>query len=296
MRQEITNAPRNKENPMARQRTSTATTIAFANHKGGCGKTTAVGNLGAALAEMGERVLLIDADPQANLSELFGLGDAYAPGTRLEDALVASGRRAPAPWTQRPDEHGQLVQLACGVQLMPCTEELAQGVMDHEADDGFEYRLRQLVDAYRPDYDYILIDTPPGIQPLTSMAMLAADWVLVPARPADFDITGAVKVADFIEARISVFNPALGILGVLVCQTDRRWRIGQEAREALAAAGVTQLPHEIPFATRVGAAPRYAMPTLALEPDSRVAAAYRQVASDLADRLAPRGRLSAVPA
>lgn len=155
--------------------------------------------------------------------------------------------------------------------------------------------MRDLVAAYRPDYDYILIDTPPGIQPLTSMAMLAADYVLVPARPADFDITGAVKVADFIDTHIADYNPQLRVLGVLVCQTDRRWRIGQKARDALVEADVEKLEHEIPFAIRVGAAPRYAMPTIALEPDSRVAAAYRLVAQDLTSRLAST-HLIAVPA
>ena len=86
-----------------------------------------------------------------------------------------------------------------------------------------------------------------------------------------------------IETRINEHNPALRVVGVLVCQVDRRWRIGQEAREALADAGVSKLAHEIPAAVRVGAAPRYAMPTISLEPDSRVAAAFRQAADELVD-------------
>lgn len=283
---------------MTRTKTKTqpvASVIAFANHKGGCGKTTAVGNLGAALAEMGERLLLIDADPQANLSELYGVGDEMLPGTRLEDALVNGASEAPAPWTERPDEDGTIIELSCGVHLLPCTEELAGTVIDHDAEVDFEYRLRELVEAYRPDYDFVLIDTPPGIQPLTSMAMLAADWVMVPARPADFDVGGAVKIADFIEARITEFNPKLRVLGVLVCQTDRRWALGRETREALETAGVQKLRHDVPFAIRVGAAPRYGMPTLALEPDSRVAAAYRLVARDLVDVLSPTNAVT-VPA
>ena len=272
-----------------------ARVFAFANHKGGCGKTTAVGNLGAALSEMGERVLLIDADPQANLSELFGVGDEQQPGTRLEDALISQRSQPPAPWTQRTDDDGHVIALACDVHLLPCTDELSQTVMDHQAQPGFEFRLRKLVDAYRADYDFILIDTPPGIQPLTSMAMLAADWILVPARPADFDVGGAVKVADIVERHMTELNPKLKVLGVLVCQTDRRWTIGRETSQALTAAGVMKLRHEVPFAIRVGSAPRYGMPTLALEPDSRVAAAYRLIAQDIADVLSP-SRLKAVPA
>lgn len=269
--------------------------IAFANHKGGCGKTTAVGNLGGALGEMGERVLLIDADPQANLSELFGISDERALGTRLEDALIVRRSQPPTLWSERIDEDGAHTALACGVRMLPCSEELAQTVADHTAEPDFAYRLRDLVERYRAEFDWILIDTPPGIQPLTSMAMLAADWVLVPARPADFDVGGAVKVADFIETHIAELNPALAIVGVLVCQTDRRWTIGRETSQALAEAHVTKLAHEIPFAIRVGSAPRYAMPTIALEPDSRVAAAYRHAAQELADALTPN-RLMAVSA
>lgn len=266
-------------------RDQTAKVVCFANHKGGCGKTTAVGNIGAALAEVGERTLLIDADPQANLSELFGLDDPLAPGPRLEDALVSDAGRPPEPWTTQTAEDGTTQPLAFGLSVLPCTEELADTVLDRGVQQGFEYRLRDLVAAYAPHYDWILIDTPPGIQALTTMAMLASTHVLVPARPADFDIGGAIKVADYIDAQIAEYNPALEILGVLLSQTDRRWALGREAREALQDAGIVKLPHEIPFAIRVGAAPRYGMPTLALDPDSRVAAAYRNVAGDIMTRL-----------
>lgn len=274
----ITRTPRRRAARRAADPTGAALCIAFANHKGGCGKTTAVGNLGAALAEMGERVLLIDADPQANLSELFGLGDPMVPGPRLEDALTAPADQPPAAWAARVDDLGQVIELPHGLHLLPCTEELSETVMEHEVREGFEGRLSELVAAYRADYDYILIDTPPGIQPLTTMAMLAADRVLIPARPADFDITGAVKLADFIDERIREYNPGLQVLGVLISQTDSRWKLGREAAQALGQAGLTKLFHEIPFAVRVGTAPRHSQPTVALEPDSRVAYAYRQTA------------------
>src|SRR3954466_1623363 len=103
-----------------------AQVIVFANHKGGCAKTTSTANIGVALASrpVAKRVLLIDADPQANLSELFGCDDQPLPGVRLEDALARPSGEPPAPWTQRPNADGALEPIPGGVDLLPCAEQL----------------------------------------------------------------------------------------------------------------------------------------------------------------------------
>lgn len=260
-----------------------AQVIVLANHKGGCGKTTATGNIGAGLAQMGKRVLLIDADPQANLSQLFGIDDPAVIGARLEDALDRDDfTQAPEPWRARMGEDGLGHELAAGVHMLPCTRDLADVVSARMAQDGFEQALAQLCAIYAPDYDFILIDTPPGVGALSSQALLAARWVIVPSKPADFDVGGAIELADLIEQEIKDFNPQIELLGVLIGQVDRRWRLTRETREVLEQAEIRRLAVEIPNAVRVGSAPRYAAPTIVLEPDSRVATAYRQVATMLA--------------
>ncbi|MDQ3740120.1 MAG: ParA family protein, partial [Actinomycetota bacterium] len=137
--------------------TKRATTLVFANHKGGCGKTTSTANLAVALAARGRRVLVIDADPQANLSEAFGV-IAELAGPRLEDAL--------AP----PPARDVIWDAPAGVDLIPCSAQLEAVASEHADDPSFATRLRELVDALSPSYDAIVIDTPPGLGPLSSMA------------------------------------------------------------------------------------------------------------------------------
>ena len=267
-----------------------ATVIAFANDKGGVAKTTSVANVGAGLALRGRRVLLIDADPQGNLSELFGADDVGQPGVRLEDVLSTGLVRTAAPWSTRLDpETGRQVQLAAGVDLLPCTEDLAAVVDELSVTEAGAFGLRDVVALYDAEYDYVIIDTPPGAGALkfSTLALLAADWVIVPARPADFDVGGAVKICDRIDSELSQFNPTLRMLGVLITQVDRRWTLGWDTRRQLKADGIRRLNVEIPFMVRVARAPRYAAPTVVLEPDSRVGRAYIHLARDLDHALGP---------
>jgi chromosome partitioning protein len=249
----------------------TATVLTFANHKGGCAKTTSVANLGAALAERGHRVLLVDADPQANLGEAFGISPT-ARIQRLEDRLITDDA-----------DPGDAILLARpgNVDVLPCSAHLEAAVTAHTHHPEFAYRLRDLLQQVVPYYDTIIIDTPPGLGPLSSMAMLASDWVIVPARPADFDVTGAIKIAHLIGGDLRAANPDLRLLGVLITQSDKRWILTADTRDALDRAGVRRLRTEIPIRVSVGSAPRYGAPIFVLKPDGMVAHAYRMLAADL---------------
>ncbi len=255
-----------------------ARVIAFVNQKGGVTKTTSVANTGAALAELGHQVLVVDADPQANLTESFGAEEAL--GTKLEDVLAGAHRRRP-PKVLAGATPAAPDGVPGGVDLLPCTAELADVAAELPKHRGYELRLREVLDGLRDSYDYVLIDTPPGLGILSGMALLAADQVIVPCRPADLDVGGAAKVYDLVEEAVGELNPGLEVLGVLVAQTQRRWVLRRDTHESVTEQGMTVLPVEIPFSVRVGAAARYGAPTFVLEPDGRVAHAYRALAEHL---------------
>lgn len=253
--------------------------IVLANHKGGVTKTTSTANLGACLAEAGRRVLLIDGDPQANLSEVFGWSEEL-PGVRLEDLLEhpeSAGRYEPEV-ALRADAWAR-VGWRERLRLIPCTDALADVAADLPGNTGpgWERRLAEVISPLRSRFDVVLLDTPPGLGSLSGMAMLAADGLLIPARPADLDVRGAGKLYDLVESSI----PGLRILGVLLAATDERWRVARDASAQMAAEQIRALPVQIPRAIRVASAPRYQAPTVVLEPDCRVSHAYRRLAAHL---------------
>jgi chromosome partitioning protein len=262
---------------------SAAFVIVLANHKGGVTKTTSTANLGAMLAEAGRRVLIVDCDPQANLSEAFGWGEEL-PGERLEDLLAhpdAAARYTP-PTALQPDVAAGL-EWREQLRILPCTDALADVAADlpAAAGDGYETRLRQILEPLRSAFDFILLDTPPGLGNLSGMAVLAADGLLIPALAADLDVRGAGKLYDLVEGEV----PGLRILGVLIAASERRWRVTRDAAARMDADEMRVLPVQIPRAVRVASAPRYRAPTAVLEPDSMVSHAYRQLARHLLKEL-----------
>ncbi len=149
------------------------------------------------LAERGQRVLVVDCDPQANLSEAFGWREELV-GERLEDLLadpVAAARfRPPVALLAEVVPVPAWREL---LRIIPCTDALADVAADLPSfvGDGYESQLKLVLDAQRPAFDYIiLLDTPPGLGNLSGMAILAADELLIPALAADLDVRGAGKL------------------------------------------------------------------------------------------------------
>jgi chromosome partitioning protein len=195
--------------------------IAVANQKGGVGKTTTTANLGASLAELSRRVLLVDMDPQGNLTAAFGL-EKQAERT-IADALL--DRHCPLPIVSA--NHAQ-----AGLDLVPSAIPLAGAEAALMNKLGRELRLRDQLATVEDAYDFILIDTPPALGLLTINALVAANAVVVPTEARFFSLQGLQMLQESIE-EITYLNPRLAMLGILLSKLDRRLREERAVAEYL---------------------------------------------------------------
>ncbi|MEL6914350.1 MAG: AAA family ATPase [Pseudomonadota bacterium] len=250
-----------------------ARVIAISNQKGGVGKTTTTINLGAALAQAGCRVLLIDLDPQGNASTGLGLlpedRDATAYDVLLEDVPLTD-----VIWRSE----------VANLDLVPGTVDLSSADIELIST---EKRSHLLADALKPlqasdRYDYILIDCPPSLNLLTVNAMVAADSVLVPLQSEFFALEGLSQLMLTIREIRTTANPKLRIEGVVLTMFDGRNNLSQQveadARENL---GDLVFRTIVPRNVRLSEAPSFAMPVLQYDPTSSGAKAYRALASEM---------------
>jgi chromosome partitioning protein len=206
--------------------------ITVANQKGGVGKTTTTMNLGVALAKAGKRVLLVDSDPQANLTSYLGVqpGSESFPSLRTLDEIYLA---------KRPLDKAALREFitptSSGVDLIGSSKDLSgvEYYLFNRTDK--ELALARFFAAIRADYDFIFIDTPPSLNLLTLNALCASDRILIPVQPEFFSLEGIVKIRSAIEDVRSRWNPRLEILGVLATQVSPRRKLTGEVLEILKA-------------------------------------------------------------
>ena len=254
----------------------TARALAVANQKGGVGKTTTAINLAAALAMTGRRVLLIDMDPQSNLTSGVGLKGQSAPGGTVYQALTGEFKDAAAfVLPTRVDNMG----------IVPADRNLTGAEIELVSLPNRERRLRALVHSLRDRFDYVFIDTPPSLGLLTLNALVAADAVLIPLTCEYFALEGIADLVATLRRIRGALNPGLDISGVLLTMYDERTNLGQQvARDIRAFFQERVFDTVIPRNIRLGEAPSHGIPAIVYDAKSRGAEAYVTLAKELIAR------------
>jgi len=252
----------------------------IANQKGGVGKTTTTVNLAAGLAKVGQRVLMVDLDPQGNATMGSGV-DKRKLELSVYDVLLES-----ASIVEARVQSSKLQDAGCSYDILGANRELAGAEVEMVELERREKRLRQALSAVAQDYDFILIDCPPSLSMLTLNGLCCAHGVIVPMQCEYFALEGLADLVNTIKQVHANLNKELAIIGLLRVMFDSRITLQQQVSEQLKARFVDKVFNTvIPRNVRLAEAPSYGVPGVVFDPSSKGAQAFVAFAQEMVERI-----------
>ena len=250
-----------------------ATVYAVSNQKGGVGKTTTAVNMAACVAEAGYRTLLIDLDPQCNATVALGLPRGHEANTYT--CLLGGSDLAEAA----------IPSSVPNLSVVPSTPDLAGATVELPRLTESERRLSEALSGVREEFDYVVLDCPPSLGPLSVNALVAADRVIVPVQAEYLALEGLAQFLDTLSLIQRELNPQLQIAGMLLTMHDSRTRLAQDVEQELRRHFPSLvLRTVIPRNVRIGEAPSYGRPVIHHDPHCAGSDAYFEMAKEVAER------------
>ena len=249
--------------------------LAVVNQKGGVGKSTTAVNLSAGLGELGQKVLVVDLDPQGNATSGYGLNKNQRQQC-IYDALLGDTEIASLV---EPVEVEHVFAVPATIQLAGAEIELVSAM-------SRETRLKTILEPVVADFDFIIIDCPPSLGLLTVNALTAADGLVIPIQCEYYALEGLSKLLDSVRLVRAHLNPALEVFGVVMTMYDSRTKLAQqvvdEVRDFFEDVVFNTL---IPRTVRLSEAPSFGQPVTLYDPSGKGAEAYRELAKEVVDRV-----------